>query len=165
VHVVKLARFFAVSFLAGYLLACGRPEPPTITPERGEVTAVGPDGIHLVLHLGVKNPNRYDLSARSVTGRVKLAGQYDLGSVTVAEPFQLPSGKATSMAVPMTVALKDLPLVLGLAAMNKTLTYDVEGTVNVGGENLNVDLPFHLNGVVTQEQLLKATANSLPRFP
>src|SRR5215510_12961424 len=78
VHVVKLVRFFAVSFLVGYLAACGRPEPPTLTPERGEVTSVGPDGIHLVLHMGVKNPNRYDLSARSVTGRVKLAGQYDL---------------------------------------------------------------------------------------
>jgi LEA14-like dessication related protein len=164
---VKPARLFTASFLflAACLTACSRPEPPTLTPEKGEVSSVGPDGIHLVLHFGVKNPNRYELSARSVTGRVKLAGQYDVGSVTVTQPFQLAPGKTTPMMVPMTVGLKDVPLVLGLAATNETLPYDVEGTVNVGGENINVDLPFRLSGLVTQEQLLKATVNSLPRLP
>jgi LEA14-like dessication related protein len=163
---VKPARLFTVFLLLlACLGACGRPEPPTITPEKGEVSSVGPDGIHLVLHLGVKNPNRYDLSARSVTGRVKLAGQYDLGSVTVTQPFQLAAGKTTPMAVPMTVALRDVPRVLALAATNPTLPYEVEGQVTIGGEKINVDLPFRLSGIVTQEQLLKATANSLPRFP
>jgi hypothetical protein len=152
--------------LAAWLaLACGRPKPPTITPEKGEVTSVGPEGIQLRLSLTVDNPNRIDLSARSVNGRLLLDGKYDLGTVTVSEPFRLPSGQRTPLTVPMTVGWKDLGVVLALAASNRNLPYDVDGSVNVGGDSINVNLPFHLSGIVTHEQLLKATLNSMPRFP
>jgi hypothetical protein len=67
--------------------------------------------------------------------------------------------------VPVTLVLRDLPVVVGLALSNRDLSYDVDGTVNVGGDSLNVNLPFHLTGALTHEQLLKATMNSLPRFP
>ncbi len=166
---MKLARFFTVAFLvwcAGLFLgACSRPKPPTITPEKGELTSIGPDGIHLVLHLGVENPNRFELSARSVTGRVLLEGKYDVGGVAISEPFRLPAQQVTRLSVPATLALRDVPVVLGLAAANRDITYDVNGTVNVGGDSLNVNLPFHLSGQLTHEQLLRATMNSLPRFP
>jgi hypothetical protein len=152
--------------LAGWLaVACARPKPPTITPEKGEVTSVGPEGMTLKLSLTLDNPNRIDLSARSVTGRLLLDGKYDLGTVTVSEPFRLPSGQRTPLTVPMTVGWKDLGVVLVLAASNRNLPYDVDGSVNVGGDSINVNLPFHLSGIVTHEQLLKATLNSIPRLP
>ena len=163
---MKLAGFFTVVILTvHFLAACGRPKPPTITPEKGELTSVGPDGVHVMLHLGVENPNRFDLSARSVTGRVVLDGKYDVGSVAMSQPFRLPAGQVTRMSVPTTFALRDLPAVVGLALSNRDLTYDVNGSVNVGGDSLNVNLPFHLSGEITHEQLLKATVNSLPRLP
>jgi late embryogenesis abundant protein len=166
VALVKLAGFFTVALLIGHVLAaCGRPKPPTITPEKGELTSIGPDGVHITLHLGVENPNRFDLSARSVTGRVVLDGKYDVGSVAVSQPFRLPPGQVTRISVPTTFALRDLPAVVGLALSNRDLTYDVNGSVNLGGDSLNVNLPFHLSGELTHEQLLKATVNSLPRFP
>jgi hypothetical protein len=65
----------------------------------------------------------------------------------------------------MTVALRDVAVVMGLAATNRSLPYDVNGSVNVGGESFNVTLPFHLSGEFSHEQLLKATLNSLPAFP
>jgi hypothetical protein len=166
---VKLARLFAAALLAGhvgvFIGACNRPKPPTITPEKGELAAIGPDGIHLMLHLGVENPNRFDLSANSVTGRVLLDGKYDVGSIAVSQPFRLPAGQVTRLSVPTTLALRDVPVVLGLAASNRDLAYDVDGTVNVGGDSINVNLPFHLSGQLTHEQLLRATMNSLPRLP
>ncbi|HMI84418.1 MAG TPA: LEA type 2 family protein [Polyangiaceae bacterium] len=168
---MKLATFFGATLVAGHigllfgLGACNRPKPPTITPEKGELTAIGADGVHLMLHLAVENPNRFELSARTVTGRVLLEGKYDVGSVAVSQPFRLPAGQVTLLSVPSTLALRDVPVVLGLAASNRDLTYDVDGTVNVGGESLNLDLPFHLSGELTHEQLLRATMNSLPRFP
>jgi len=163
---VQVTKLWRAALFGVYLaLACGRPKPPTITPEKGEVTSVGPDGIQLTLALTVDNPNRIDLSARSVTGRVLLDGKHDLGTVTVSQPFRLPSGQRTALSVPMTVAWKDLGVVLALAASNRNLPYDVDGFVSVGGDSINVNLPFHLSGVVTHEQLLKATLNSLPRFP
>ena len=161
----NFAGCFAGCFAVCLALACERPKPPTLTPEKGEVTSVGPEGILLELALAVDNPNRIDLSARSVTGRVLLDGKHDLGAVTVTQPFRLPSGQRTSMTVPMTLAWKDIGVLLALAASNRNLPYDVDGSVNVGGDSINVNLPFHLSGVVTHEQLLKATLNSLPRFP
>lgn len=163
---MKLARFFTVSLLVGLAFtACGRPKPPTITPEKGELTAIGPDGVHLILYLNVENPNRFDLSARSVTGRVLLDGKHDVGNIAVSQPFRLAAEKVTRLSVPATLALKDVPVVLGLAASNRDLTYDVDGTVMVGGDSINVNLPFHLSGVLTHQQLLQATMNSLPRLP
>jgi LEA14-like dessication related protein len=163
---VKLGGFPTVALVVGVLLAaCGRPKPPSLTPEKVELTSIGPDGVHLAIHLRVENPNRFDLSARSVTGRVRLDGKYDVGSAAMSQPFRLPSGAPTRLSVPTTLVLRDLPVVVGLALSNRDLTYDVDGTVNVGGDNLNVDLPFHLTGELTHEQLLKATMNSLPRLP
>jgi len=162
---VKLARFLAVALLAGcYLAACSRPKPPTITPEKGEITSVGPDGVHLTLYLAVENPNRFDLAAHSVTGSVVLDGKYNVGTVAVSQPFALPSAQVTRLSVPTTLALRDVPTVVGLALSNRDLTYDVNGTVSVGSDKLNVDLPFHLSGQLTHEQLLRATMNSLPTF-
>ena len=83
----------------------------------------------------------------------------------ISQPFRLPAGQVTRLSVPTTLALRDVPVVLGLAASNRDLTYDVNGTLNVGGDSLNVNLPFHLSGVLTHEQLLQATMNSLPRLP
>ena len=163
---MKLARFFTAALLAGHIAGgCNRPKPPTITPEKGELTSIGPDGIHLTLHLRVENPNSFDLSARSATGRVLLEGKYEVGSVALAQPFRLPAGQASRLSVPTTLALRDVPVILGLAASNRDLTYDVDGTVNVGGDSINVNLPFHLSGAITHEQLLRATMNSLPRLP
>jgi hypothetical protein len=34
--------------------------------------------------------------------------------------------------------------------------YRVTGTARVGGESLNVELPFTVNGVLTQEQVIAA---------
>jgi LEA14-like dessication related protein len=159
-------KFSMAAILTGCLVAgCARPKPPIITPEKAEVVSIGPEGITLKLALGIDNPNRVDLSARSVSGRLLLDGKHDLGTVTVAQPFSLPSGRRTPLAVPLTVGWKDLGIVVALAASNRDLPYDVDGSVNVGGDSLNVNVPFHLSGVVTHEQLLKATLNSLPRFP
>jgi len=160
------SRVSSAVLLAGCLLsACGRPKPPTITPEKGELTSIGPAGVQLRLQLAVDNPNHIDLSARSVTGKVVLDGKYDLGTVTVSQPFQLPAGQRSHLSVPMTVALRDVAAILGLAATNRSLPYDVNGNINVGAESFNVTLPFHLSGEFSHEQLLKATLNSLPAFP
>jgi LEA14-like dessication related protein len=166
VAAVKLARFFTAALLTGHaLVACGRPKAPTITPEKGELTAIGPDGIHLLLHLNVENPNRFDLAARSVTARVVLDGKHEVGSVALSQPFQLPARQVTRLSVPTTLALRDVPVVLALAASSRDVTYDANGTVNIGGDSLNVNLPFHLSGALTHQQLLQATMNSLPRLP
>jgi hypothetical protein len=43
--------------------------------------------------------------------------------------------------------------------------YVVEGTVNVGGESINVNLPFSISGTITREQAVNAALKSLPAIP
>ncbi len=57
---------------------------------------------------------------------------------------------------------KDLASIAALAAQSRGVPYQVSGTVAIGGETLNVDLPFRLAGTITHEQLVTAIGNSLP---
>jgi hypothetical protein len=152
---------FAVLALA---FACSRPKPPTIVPERAVVTAVGPAGVEMSVELGVDNPNGVDLSARAVTANVVLDGRHRLRPVTVPNEFRLVARSRTRLVVPMSIPWEDVSTLIALATANRSIPYDLDGTVNLGGDLLHIDVPFHLTGVVTQEQLLQATLNSLPRL-
>lgn len=147
------------------LAACSSPEPPTLTPERATVTAVTPAGIELRVRLDAHNPNAFDISAQSVKANVKLDGKYDLGAVTVPVALRLPAKKRVPLEVPVSVKWRDLTGLVALAASQRGVPYEVDGTVAVGGEKLNVDVPFKLQGTITQEQLKQALGNSLPTIP
>ena len=49
-----------------------------------------------------------------------------------------------------------------LAATRRAVPYVVEGKANVGGERLNVDVPFRVQGVITDELVAQAAMRSLP---
>jgi LEA14-like dessication related protein len=158
----EFVRFRAIA-LAILLAACSRPKPPTITPERAVVTAIGPSGIEMSLELSLHNPNTVDISARSVTATAVLDGKYTMSPVTIPRAFTLPARADAPLAVPMTLAWSDLSTLVTLAGTQRSIPYDVDGSVSLGGDLLHVDVPFHLSGVVTHEQLVAATLNSLPR--
>jgi LEA14-like dessication related protein len=164
---VEWVRFVVASLAVGLFIGCARPEAPTLTPTKVTVTAISPSGLNVMLDLAIDNPNKIDLAARQVAGRVTLDGRYDLGSFAVSQPFRLPARQRSELAVPFALAWKDIAGIaaVALTAGGRNVPYDVDGKVTVGGESLNVDLPFHLRGEVTHEQFVRATANSLPRFP
>jgi hypothetical protein len=115
--------------------------------------------------LGVDNPNGVDLSARSVTAKVVLDGKYALRPVTVPHDFTLKARARSDLVVPMSLKWEDVSTLLALASTGRSIPYDVDGTVTLGGDVLNVDVPFHLRGELTREQLVQTTLNSLPRWP
>jgi hypothetical protein len=49
-----------------------------------------------------------------------------------------------------------------LAAAAAAIPFAVDGTVDLGGDALNVSVPFHITGTVNHEQLVGAALNSLP---
>ena len=69
----ECVRFPVIAAFA-FVVACERPKPPTIVPEKAVVTSIGPSGIGMNVELGVDNPNGVALSARSVTAKVVLDG-------------------------------------------------------------------------------------------
>jgi LEA14-like dessication related protein len=153
--------------LAGALLAtaCQKPEPPRITPKEARVTAVGPNGLEILLKVEALNPNRVTLSAQSFTGKAKLDGKWDLGTVTVAKPVVLPPNVPTMIDVPMTMPWTDLQALGALAATARPVPYSVDGTVAIGGESLNVNVPFAMTGTITREQIAGAALKALPSIP
>lgn len=144
------------------LVACSRPEPPTLKPEVAAVTAVTAQGIDLRVQIQAYNPNGIDLTTRSVKATVLLDGKIDVGTVTVPTPLKLSAKKWTRIEAPLSVKWQDLTSIATLAAQSRGVPYQVNGTVAIGGETLNVDLPFRLAGTLTHEQLVTVIGNSLP---
>jgi LEA14-like dessication related protein len=129
------------------------------------VTAIGPSGMEMNVELGVENPNGVDLSARSVTAKVVLDGKYPMSSVTVPREFTLKAKSQNHLVVPMALRWEEVSTLIALASSNRNVPYDVDGTVQLGGDALSLDVPFHLKGELTREQLVQTTLNSLPRWP
>ncbi len=127
------------------------------------MTAVGPAGIEMNVELGVDNPNAVDLSARSVTAKVVLDGKYPMSPLTVPHAFTLKAHERSHLVVPMALKWEEVTKLLALAGSNRDIPYVVDGSVNVGGDTLNLDVPFQLRDVLTRDQLVQTTLNSLPR--
>ena len=146
------------------LVACSRPKPPTIVPEKATVLSVGVAGVQMKVELGIDNPNGIDIAARSVSAEVLLDGKHALGQVTVPHEFKLPAKARSHLEVPLVLQWKDVSLLLALAGSNRSIPYDVDGKVSLGGDLVEVEVPFRLHGEVTHEQLVQATLNSIPRL-
>jgi LEA14-like dessication related protein len=136
-----------------------------MTPHRASITQIGPTGVDLSVDLAVRNPNRVDLSVRSVTAHVLVDGQYDLGSTTVAKAFTLPAEREVELSVPLSVPWKDVASLTMLALSNRDVPYTVDGVVALGGDVLNVELPFQLAGTLSHADLVGAAMRSLPTLP
>jgi LEA14-like dessication related protein len=119
----------------------------------------------LRLEVDAYNPNRIALSAQKVVGKVTLDGKDELGAASITEPITLPAGEHTSIPVVLTVKWSGAEVLGRLLATGRAIPYTVDSTVTVGGSRLNVDVPVHMQGVITQEQLLQAAAKALPAIP
>ncbi len=141
------------------VVACSKPQPPTIAPERATVTAVDAQAIHLDVTLTATNPNAVDLAVRDVTAHVVVAEKVDLGSMTLTQAYTLPAGKATSIGAPLTLPWSGVAALAQLTGA--TIPFTIDGTVELGGDLLHVTVPYHITGSMTRQQLLGATLNSL----
>ena len=155
-----VASFLALTFVT--VSACSRPEPPTLTPKQVTVNGVSLAGIDMHLQLDAYNPNTFALTARSLTAKIVLDGKYDAGTVTTNTSLTLAPQNTTPLDVPASISWTDLTQIATLASANRPIPYTVDGTATIGGEKLNVDLPFHLTGTLTPEQLRAAAMKSLP---
>jgi LEA14-like dessication related protein len=148
------------------LTACSKPAPPQLTPREVVLTELSPTGANLRLKLGATNPNAFALSANSFKAHLTFDnGHIDAGTVNVAMPFSLAPNTTTELDVPVTLSYAGIAALGVLAAQKPQIPYTVEGTVNVGGEKLNVDLPYTLSGTVTQAQIVQATVKGATKIP
>lgn len=143
------------------LAACSKPEPPELKVKTVQVT--GADLSSLTFHVGVEafNPNRIALSARRVTGTVRIDGKDDLGTATVDTPISLPAGERTMIDVPLAVKWQNIGIVSTLLARAEPIPYEIKGTATFGTERFSVDKPFEAKGTFTREELTNAAVRGV----
>ena len=144
---------------------CTKPKAPQLTPKEVAVTAVDIGGFDMRVKMDAFNPNGFDIAVRGIVAHVVVDGTQDLGTVSASQPIVLPANAHTLVDVPMSVKWKGISGLASLAQAKKPVPYTVDGTATVGGESLNVDVPFKLDGKITPEQVQQAAAKSLRGIP
>lgn len=152
-----------VAFAA--VIGCSKPQPPQLTPQQAKVTSVDATGFDMNVKMDAFNPNAFELTVQSVVAHVIVDGNQDLGTVTASQPITLPANAHTALEVPMNVKWKNATGFAAIAAARRAVPYTLDGTATVGGNRLNVDIPFKLQGTMTPEQLQQAGLKSLQAIP
>jgi LEA14-like dessication related protein len=164
----RLGRVAAISIFASFLAtgaACSKPKDPQLTPQEAKVTSVDMTGLDLRVKMDAFNPNGFPLAVRKITAHVVVDGSHDLGTVTIPQPIDLPAKAHTTVDVPMKVEWESVASLVAMTSAKRPLGYVVDGTATVGGEKLNVELPFKLQGVISPHELQQAAINSLRGTP
>lgn len=142
-------------------MACSKPEPPTIVPEKATVTAIRTTGVDMRVQLRVQNPNNFALTTPSMQAKVVFDNRFETGTVTMSKPVELAAASATPLDVPLTIPWSDLAGVSALAAAGRDVPYRVQGSVRLGGKSLNVEVPFEMGGTLTRAEFQRFIAESL----
>lgn len=158
-------RLAALALALGALAGCAKPDPPVLKPERAKVTGVTLAGVTLAVDLDAYNPNPVGLSVRSVRAKVVLDGKTDLGEVTVPTKLELPAKQHTKVTSNLSLAWPGVSTLGSLAGSGKDIPYRVDGTVDLGGDTIHFDVPFHMDGVLTRQEIVDAGLRSLPGLP
>jgi LEA14-like dessication related protein len=157
--------FLAAAVASVALVACSRPEPPTVQPISGRVSAISNTGITVDAKLEAYNPNDFEINVKSFTATVVLDHQYNVGTVTSTHAVSLPAKKKKVFEVPITIKWNDVGSLAPLAMSNKDVPYDASGTVKVGTGSFEVEVPFKVSGVVTHAQISQAVNKAIPHIP
>jgi LEA14-like dessication related protein len=140
--------------------ACSRPQPPTLTPQVARVVAVSAAGLELDVEIKVDNPNSIPLTAEAVSGTLFVAEGQKLAHGSSRPGHSIPARGSSLVQSRLHVAWDDLTALTPFLAQ-ESLPYVFRGDVTVGGESLNITLPFTLSGHLTRTQLLQAGLRGL----
>jgi LEA14-like dessication related protein len=158
------SRILSVAAVA-FVFACSKPQPPQLVPQEAQITSVDVAGFDMRVKLDALNPNAFALTVQSVAAHVVVSGNQDLGTVTSAQAFTLPASAHTVIDVPLKVKWKSVGALAVLAGSQQPVPYTIDGTAKIGGSNLNVDVPFKLQGTLSPQQLQQAGLKSLQAIP
>jgi LEA14-like dessication related protein len=163
---MRLFQLVAVVGLAACLSGCAEPKPPTIEPHAVSVTGVTPLALELEVELDVTNPNGFAIVVKSVTGELRVGkGEGKVvGEAEVDTKMKVDAKATKRVSSDLSVGWTDLAVLAPLALEAKAVPYTFDGKARVGGDKLNVAVPFTLKGELTRVQLLKVGLNSLPKI-
>jgi len=145
----------ALLVLAFSVTACSRPVPPTVTPREARVTRVDPSRLVLSIVLDVSNPNSFSIVAQAVDGALELENGTVLGHARVPLQTSIPAKSSSQVTSELSVPWANLPALAPFALSGTDVRFRFRGTATIGGESLNVGVPFELAGVLNRAQVLE----------
>ncbi|HEY0466255.1 MAG TPA: LEA type 2 family protein [Polyangiaceae bacterium] len=161
---LRSSHWFLVAFAALALsVACAKPKPPTITPKSAQVLAVAGTGVSLTVTFDVLNPNRFPLIVHAVDGRFLLGagGGVELGQAHAEPASSIPAEGTSSVTSQVAIGWTNLAALTPFLLSPAAVPYRFDGTATVGGDSLNLKLPFTLTGELTRAQLLNVGLSGL----
>ena len=144
-----------------FAVGCSKPKPPKIEPHAARVKTVDATGLTLGVELDVTNPNGFPLLVRTVSGKLLMGSGVEVGNARVDSGKTVPANGTARLSSDLTARWSNIAALAPLATTGKPVAYTFEGIANVGGEKLNLDVPFRLQGELKPEQLLAATLRGL----
>ncbi|HKO52994.1 MAG TPA: LEA type 2 family protein [Polyangiaceae bacterium] len=155
--------FLAATAGLALALACAKPKPPTITPKSAQVLAVSGTGVTLAVTFDVANPNRFPLIVHAVDGRFSLgAGAgVELGKAHAEPASSIPAQGASTVTSQIAIGWTNLAALTPFLLSPAAVPYRFDGSATLGGESLNLNLPFTLTGELTRAQLINAGLSGL----
>jgi LEA14-like dessication related protein len=144
-------------------LGCSKPQPIEVTPRSAQVVSATPAGIRIALSLDVANPNDFDVSARSVKGTLEIGNGIPIGTGSSEPRTPIPARGSSHVPAELALGWTNLNALIPLALSGQPVPYQFRGTATVGGESLNMDVPFAIAGEITREQLLQIGLGGLLR--
>jgi LEA14-like dessication related protein len=157
----RAALLIASCFALG---SCARPQPPRITPRAAAVSGVDATGLRLRVQLVANNPNDIDVTVRRIDVDVTIGGQA-LGRSTMTQPVALVAHRDVPITVDIAAGWRDLPGLIAASVLNENVPYRLDGTARVGGERLNVDVPFRMESTLPRRILMDAAGNTVNGMP
>jgi len=132
---------------------------PTVRTDRIEVQDVNQQGLALDVRVIATNERHDDvIRVDALRVHVTVADQ-DLGTVDVAESWELPPNQPVLMQTQVVVPVNNLPG-LAMTAANGPVPYHLDGRAHV--LNVGWTVEFSYDGEIPQEQLINAAAGALP---
>ena len=150
-------------------LACSKPKPVEVTPRSVQVTTLRAQGLQLALVLDVRNPNGFAIRASDVKGTLSLQDGTELGRGSAADTVTVLAEQTAAVPTNLEMSWTNLAALAPYALSPQPLPYKIHGSARIGGEHLNVEVPFDIAGQLTREQVLQAgmrgAAGLLPATP
>lgn len=137
------------------MTACS-PQKPVVTPTAIRVTQVSTSGMLLDVQLDVQNPNSFPLMAHRVDGSVALSNGATLGSGSAQPQGSIPANGRSTVTTQLNVPWQNIAALAPFALSANPVPYTFKGEAMLGGESLNVKIPFELQGQLTRAQILDA---------
>lgn len=133
---------------------CSKPKPPTLSPRSARVTAVSRYAVELSVQMDARNPNSFPLIINQVTANCELPDGTLIGTANSAAAFTIPAEGDQVLDAKLSVRLESFAVLAPYAFKLKHLPYRLRGIAKVGGDRLNLDVPFSVEGVLTPQELL-----------